>query len=223
MRAKRFYEDLQIFRLTKNWPHLLQAKLSRKNWRCIELRSGQDIASPIDGHLNFLFHEIWIDKAYGNVPKGTVIDLGANIGVFSIYAALKGATVYAYEPGPSSDYLEQNIKPFPNIHFTRKAVTGDGRKCYLNIEKDSIFHSLSDTGLRVESVTLDSILDRMPVCDLLKFDVEGSEWEILSNCKQLSKIRRIVGEFEDHGQDLSDLLTQAGFSVTIKGQMIYAK
>jgi 2-polyprenyl-3-methyl-5-hydroxy-6-metoxy-1,4-benzoquinol methylase len=43
---------------------------------------------------------IWLGK-YGKVSTGwTVIDIGANIGVFSLYAARAGATVIAYDPLP---------------------------------------------------------------------------------------------------------------------------
>ncbi|MBV8212044.1 MAG: FkbM family methyltransferase [Verrucomicrobia bacterium] len=61
-------------------------------------------------------HEVWIDELYlqagisisaGNV----VLDVGANIGVFTLYAAKQGAQVYAYEPMPPTyAVLQQNVK-----------------------------------------------------------------------------------------------------------------
>jgi FkbM family methyltransferase len=61
-------------------------------------------------------HEIWIDELYLqagiSISAGDVVfDVGANIGVFTLYAANQGAEVYAYEPMPPSyAVLQQNIE-----------------------------------------------------------------------------------------------------------------
>ena len=64
------------------------------------------------GHLN-RNHCSRIHKKYGDIRNKTVIvDIGANIGVFSIYAAThaKNATVYAFEPVLANyELLIQNI------------------------------------------------------------------------------------------------------------------
>ena len=60
--------------------------------------------------------EIWIDDLY--LQEGislctgdVVLDVGANIGVFTLYAAKQGAQVYAYEPMPPTyAVLQQNIE-----------------------------------------------------------------------------------------------------------------
>ena len=50
-------------------------------------------------------HEICVDKLYFQegvsiIPGEIVLDVGANIGVFTLLAAKHGAQVYAYEPVP---------------------------------------------------------------------------------------------------------------------------
>ena len=46
---------------------------------------------------------IFLKKDYGNIKRNsTVIDIGANIGVFSVYAGLRNCKVYAYEPMPNT-------------------------------------------------------------------------------------------------------------------------
>jgi len=50
--------------------------------------------------------------------KGTVVDAGANVGVFSIFAAIRhpDSTIYAFEPTPSTfEALKENTKYYPNI------------------------------------------------------------------------------------------------------------
>ena len=58
--------------------------------------------------------EIFLEEEYGSVPHGAVvIDLGANIGVFTIYAATtaREVRVYAYEPMPEFfAVLNENIR-----------------------------------------------------------------------------------------------------------------
>jgi len=53
--------------------------------------------------------EVLGENCYGieNIPEGgVVIDIGAHIGAFSIYCAVKkSCTVYAFEPGPSFELL----------------------------------------------------------------------------------------------------------------------
>jgi FkbM family methyltransferase len=60
-------------------------------------------------------YEIFVDKLYlqegiSILPGDIVLDVGANIGVFTLCAAQQGARVYAFEPVPSTfEVLQHNI------------------------------------------------------------------------------------------------------------------
>ena len=41
------------------------------------------------------------------MKKGVFWDIGANVGQYSLYAALKGMNVYAYEPSPFNFFFSQ--------------------------------------------------------------------------------------------------------------------
>jgi len=66
----------------------------------------------------FIFKEIWMEKTYTKrYPKNQkpkiVVDIGANIGLFSMLAIHRwqDCHVYAYEPAPDNfSLLSQNIK-----------------------------------------------------------------------------------------------------------------
>ena len=147
-------------------------------------------------------------------PGDTVIDIGAHLGVVSIYLAKRvpGITVLAYEPVPHVYALllanlrrnrVHNVKPF-NL-----AVTADGT------DVDLVTHA-SNTGggtahlstvelpghgrVTAHSVTLDQILETHEIerCPLLKIDIEGGEYDVLYNTKLLSRIEHIRGEFHEN-------------------------
>jgi hypothetical protein len=83
-------------------PESLKVKL--KNG--IILHLSQDSSDIVTVYL------IFCRRDYGLIMKGsTVVDIGANIGLYSVYAAMNGAAaVYAYEPCTESyGLLEKNI------------------------------------------------------------------------------------------------------------------
>nr|AIE12105.1 putative NRPS/PKS hybrid synthase module E2A [uncultured bacterium] len=82
------------------------------------------------GHLNryetdYLYHEIFENQCYLRhgirLPEGaTVLDIGANIGLFSLFVGLQcpTATVYSFEPSPPAfAVLQANCRAHsPNLH-----------------------------------------------------------------------------------------------------------
>ena len=88
---------------------------------------------------------IFIKRDYGGIPNNSVIiDIGANIGVFSIFSAGKSNIVYSYEPmSDNFRLLEENIKlnKLENRVFALNigiAAKREKRKLYLG---KSPFHS----------------------------------------------------------------------------------
>src|SRR5215472_15515658 len=69
-----------------------------------------------EGAARATLHEIFVDKLYfqGGIsisPGDTVLDVGANIGVFTLFAAKHGAQVYAFEPVPPTfEVLQHNLR-----------------------------------------------------------------------------------------------------------------
>jgi 2-polyprenyl-3-methyl-5-hydroxy-6-metoxy-1,4-benzoquinol methylase len=86
----------------------LRRRLPRPKNR-LDLTTGDSLVSPAEEPLLALFEEIWIRESYlptawtpTTAPK--VIDVGANVGVFSLWAArrLGAARVVAIEPSHRS-------------------------------------------------------------------------------------------------------------------------
>lgn len=240
---KRVQQDLEIIRLAKNWRELLSAKLNRKGFSAVKLRNGVVLNAPPEVDLNFLFHEIWLDKIYSPAnyeikPNDIVLDIGGNIGVFALYAATryKNVEVYSYEPFPeNARYFENNLRDskLTNIHFFNAAVSDETGVRVLRVDDSWIKHSLNEKssgeessankGVSVKSFSLDDVLRQVEKCDFLKLDCEGSEYEILYACspENLKKVKKIVGEYHNlddekrNGESLKKFLEENNYKIDI--------
>lgn len=252
---QRVYADLRLITLIKNWQEAIDAKLTGKPLKTLSFRNGIVLNGSNTISLAFLLQEIWIDEIYKypgyHIKSGDVIiDIGANIGAFSTYAAIHhpDVTVYAYEPCPENfQLLDLNIKNsnLQNVKIVQKAVAGSSDTRFLHLNPfSSGAHSLTFTTteascLSVNCITLDEIFEEKNIkkCDLLKIDCEGSEYEIFENCHSniLNKVSKIICEYHKDsaggktGQWLSDFLEQNSFyvdlmeSITDDVGMIYAR
>jgi FkbM family methyltransferase len=238
---KRLQQDRDIFKLLKNWREVLSAKLHGTNITDLYFRNGFALHSPPQVNLAFLFHEVWLDKVYeleGYEINDTdlVVDIGANIGVFAVYAAdqARNGKVLAFEPFPANaDFLRRNVleSKLSNTVTFQKAVASTNETRQLTVSEEWIKHSLQ-TEMRgttktsvidIECITLDEVLRGEKACDLLKIDCEGSEYEIFytSSPETIKKIRRIVGEYhevdanERNGLSLKIFLEKNYFTVDL--------
>ncbi len=157
-------------------------------------------------------------------PRDVVVDVGANVGIASIYLAKKQPelTIHACEPVPENfTHLERNLSRngVTNVVPHRAAVTADGRSFkmsahfysnsgsasghYANLRSPGFFH------YEVPSITLDALFARHQItrCRLLKIDCEGSEHEVLLGCRVLDRVEWLAGEFH-----LNQGLERAGYS-----------
>lgn len=177
----------------------------------------------------FVLREVFKRKVYGPPPTGVVIDLGANIGAFSLYAAQKATRVYVFEPDPSNfTQLEKNCalnRSLPISAF-KKAIGGSMRTGNLSLGvtnkgASSLVISRSRQSVPVEIITLDHALSLCGVShvDFLKIDIEGSEFELFESCslQTLRRISRIVMELHKvpgkRYRDIVQKLNWAGFTV----------
>lgn len=197
--------------------------------------------------------EICFKKVYN--PKGfeinegdVVVDIGANVGVFSIFAAGKTKNkIIAFEPLPETfEVLKKNTRKFKNVKCFCEAVSGkEGReKLYLDgdykvgILFDRNIHGKLTKNVMVKTTTLQNIFlkNKLKRIDFLKIDVEGSEGVILRStpASYLKKIDKIAMEFHDNvsclkHEEIIKLLNNAGFETELNWQKgsffgyIYAK
>jgi FkbM family methyltransferase len=185
-------------------------------------------------HDRCIIDEIFVNKVYTPDPTfevrsgDVVVDIGAHIGVFTVFAARWGCKVYCYEPLPENFVLlKQNVR-LNNLNGTVKmfqlALAGIRGSLPLYVGNVGLA-SLGSQGERrviVRTILLEDVVRDVGRIDFLKVDVEGAEGEIFlrSNLNKdaLHPIWRIVMECHSLRDTIGikDLLKGNGFTVSIR-------
>lgn len=158
-------------------------------------------------------------------PGDVVLDIGANVGVFSAYLAAlyPGVRILAFEPVPETfAVLRRNLdrNGIRSVEAHNLGVNGDGRALELrcnprNSGGATALGALDPTGgehlVTCPCITLDEIFRRNAIdrCRLLKIDCEGGEYEILQTTTMLNRVEYLRGEFH-----ISAALREAGESMS---------
>lgn len=153
-----------------------------------------------------------IRSAIGQVD--TILDIGANIGISSIYlgSLFPQARLFAFEPAPENvAVLERNMKGRAQVRVVPVALgERDGTLEFFasdsatNFGGFSRFEAGSDVGRKtavpVRHAGRQFAELGVAQADIIKVDVEGSEWEIMNALGEdfLSKTKYICGELHGH-------------------------
>lgn len=141
-------------------------------------------------------------------PEDIVFDIGAHIGIFTRYAALKGAKIiYSFEPEDNNSELFIKNKPnnckFNNIGiFDKSGVydfyidsTSGGHSAIYNND----FNTKTNSIEKISFTNLDDIIHKENInqIDFIKIDTEGSEIKILNGIsdENINKIKKWAIEY----------------------------
>ena len=118
------------------------------------------------------------------------VDVGANIGYYSLLAAKKGARVIAIEPEKTNfEILEKNVKKNGLEKKIKMIRAGAGRKnTWAKIEKSKVnfgAHKLKSGRGKIKIIRLDDVIKEK--VEVIKIDVEGMEGEVVAGAKNLIK------------------------------------
>lgn len=171
----------------------------------------------------------------------TVVDIGAQIGVFTVMAGRKAISgrVLSFEPHPDNFSLLQSNVSANELHqvktYNRAVASTEGPLKFYVSSFNTGGHSIVASGgsqveLIVDAVRLEDILkgENISHIDYLKMDCEGAEVQILRSLASdtLRRISRIVMEIHDPVDATADGLTgwlqKQGFEVQVRGTMVYA-
>jgi FkbM family methyltransferase len=190
-------------------------------------QSGVTVTASVKS--SHMFSSTWFSRDY-DVPScplragDWVVDIGANQGFFSCYAASKGASVHAFEPTPESfGRLRANVERngySSSVKVFQKAVSrstgvahlwcsdylGGGSNTIVENHLAAIPEEIEGK-IEVDTVAIDSVLAEIPGrIRLCKIDCEGAEYEILSALSDSSRIDSLAIEFHPCAYRLRDFV-----------------
>jgi FkbM family methyltransferase len=227
----------------KNWLTLWPVFLKKRLHEPREVRLRQPpVRLTIRGRMDlWSVKETFLDQFYTRygveVEDGwTVLDIGAGVGDFSIYAAYgkPHAVIYALEPFVESyQILVQNLtlNAIDNVLVYPHGLWQETGRISLNISGGEPLQimsqgldetiNLDDMGT-VKALSLEDFLREIeiPQVDLMKMDCEGAEYEILlgASSQAMKRIDRLIMEYHDIGerrnhQVLVPFLKEMGYDV----------
>jgi len=138
------------------------------------------------GSTVLLLHEPKVKEFLSSrfIEGGVFVDVGANVGAYSLRAIARGMKAVSFEPNPENvRLLKRNAELNDLTADVREFALGssDGT---VNISQNGATSRIGNEikGVDVPLKTLDSF--ELPRVDLLKIDVEGYELEVLRGAKQ---------------------------------------
>ena len=233
---------MEIVQNYKDWYLVFFNRLFGIRIKKVHLRNGVVLVGSPKSLILDLVYEIFIQKVYNPwfmqiKSGGAVMDIGTNIGVFSLFAVKQGAgMVYCVEPNSRNITLikrnfEINKLKNPNIINVAVSNKNGYGKLYLG-DFDSHgslfkrnFKQKQPKYIKVKTATLGKIFNicRIDKLDFLKIDCEGSEGEIVRSTKKniWKKVKKIAIEYHDNASILThrqivEKLTKNGFTTKIK-------
>lgn len=165
----------------------------------------------------FIYNEVYVENCYrlpDDLSDITIIDIGANIGAFTIACLDRGAKVFAYEPDKDNfAQLFQHVNKHPlhkncwkfsiavvgneasqDVYISNEYSTLDGTRL-TGGKSISVECGVPVSAMKIRQVLSMALLDDNPIW--LKLDCEGSEYGILLSSLPWDRIERVFGECHD--------------------------
>jgi FkbM family methyltransferase len=203
----------------------------------LRMVDGTDIVVPssLEAITTYVIleQEKWFEKETAFVarwlrPGMTAIDIGANLGVYSLpMARLVGpeGQVFAYEPATETRRLLAVSKAkngADNLHIIAAALSDGEREGHLVLASSSELNTLDGSGpgerVRITSLDAEDKLRNWGEIDFLKIDAEGEEQRILAGAASFFAKRSPLVMFEvkaaeKHNENLPAAFVAMGFGL----------
>ena len=163
--------------------------------------------------------EVKVKEVVRGYHDGLFVDVGANIGFYSVMAGRQGNRVVAIEPNSKAysclaDNVMKNIDVAACETYHAVAWSRDGLVRFTEDDYSDTSRVSTEGKRLVRAVSLDSIL-RGATPSLIKIDAEGSELQVMQGASKTLQSKRpaVIFEFLDESKLSSsiDYLTGLGY------------
>jgi len=161
------------------------------------------------------YKQMFYEDIYAHLPLNdlnTVLDIGANVGLFTLYMLKRNAkTVHSFEPTKKAfTQLHNTLLNNINVHLHKKAIFNTAGKIKIkSVEDNSTISGFIDdvhpytqnkmSEEEVDVITLNGFLDSQNLknIDLIKIDIEGAEHEVIAGLsdEEILKSKRYLIEY----------------------------
>jgi len=192
-----------VFKKVSNWPDYLYRKITGfGDGFDFKIRAFETI--PVPKKMLGVFRENFFDEVYfrfvpdaifQHTPSPVILDIGGNVGFFSLsaFARFPNAKIHAFETHPFCySTMENYRKRYPRLDWQvhQVALSGSEGTITLNTSTLDGFSSMSSVfkvaeqqvnEFSVPTLSLQALMDQKELdrIDFIKFDCEGSEYDIL--------------------------------------------
>jgi FkbM family methyltransferase len=226
----------EFTRRIRNWPAAWGMKIRPRRGALtfLSFRDGLNLMIREGTGDEAVMHELLFAGGYkralsyiSQVTDCAVLDLGANIGLFSLMAARVNPClqIYAYEPGPeNADLMQINLLANPalkdRVKVLRKGVSGLEGKAEWSFDSDNpgasgLFHD-GCRKVQIELTSLGQALEGAGKGEVfIKMDIEGSEYDVIRDTPESvwDRVRGIAFELHD---DPQHTITRSDFLARIE-------
>lgn len=205
----------------------------------LQLKSGELflVRSLMDA---WILKETCLDRQYeeASLPlleDWTVLDIGAALGDYAVWAArqLPHGRLIAVEPYPPSiSLLRSNLEKnrIYNVEIFEGAVSASNGSAVLAVEEGRAVQNSTavdkneNRSIEVKTISLQALFEAysVSVCDYLKMDCEGGEYDILFSASPdtLKRVKRICMEVHDgmtvhNRREMISFLEKNGFKTRL--------
>jgi FkbM family methyltransferase len=205
-------ESIQIFIASQGYPEYCKKNLTYKG-KCFETKFKLTANTSYQIEINATMKKIPTHEAILGInkimkPESVCIDVGANVGTYSIAMVSNNARcVYAIEPGPFYERLISNIelngllnkvKPYnlgisntPSRYYWAEDLSNPGNAHLIQESQElnlaNVATDLSGPRIEVPTIRLSDFANERNIVklDLIKIDVELMEWEVILSGKEI--------------------------------------
>ncbi len=222
--------------------NLTPLKFNNQNWQ-VNLRD--EVDESVFNEI-FKFKEYRTADEVIQNAKNPIVDVGAHAGFFSMYARAlnEKVKIFAIEPEPNNlEALKKHLKinKISGVEVVPGALARESGARQLVVAEDSHNHALAEQELNVILNPLKGInsvkdpsrikikafsfadfckQNKIKKISLLKFDIEGGEYEVFEGMseKELSVVNYVILEYHmgrDKSLDIEEKLRTSGFAVQV--------